>query len=156
MVGTAESLLTSLQDVLLEAAKLAGDEPPSGDADLNVRSSVVSGRQNTKRRSKLREIEHSYGPSATRFGRMLSELVSGSYAWDLFPDLRGPEREGPRIYELCRCEPVLRAMRASGELAEREELLQGRNTRFAALWQDSTLTDEDRRYETETLYADYF
>jgi hypothetical protein len=156
MAGTAESLLANLQDVLLEAAKVAGEGQPSGDADL-TRPRAHPGPGNSKRQqSKLREIEQSYGPSATRYGRMLSELISGSYAWDLFPDLRSPDQQGPRIYELCRSEPVLRAMRASGELAAREELLNERNTKFAAFWHDNSLTDEDRRYETEALYADYF
>ncbi|HEX5324176.1 MAG TPA: hypothetical protein VFW40_10345 [Capsulimonadaceae bacterium] len=146
MVQSAEFLLKSLQDVLLEAAQMAGDEQSAGKPAQAARQAQRA----------LRAVERSYGPSATRYGRMLSELVSGSSAWDLFPELRYAEQQGPRIYELCQCEPVLHAMRSTGELAAREKLLEERNARFSALWQDGNLTDEDRRYETEALYADYF
>ena len=50
------------------------------------------------RREAMRAVERTYGAQATRYGRLLNDLVSGSHAWDLFeePKSRG-DRPLPRI-----------------------------------------------------------
>ena len=133
---TAESLLQKLQQALLLAAK----EVPS----------AASARET------MRTVERAYGAQATRCGRLLLDLVSGSYAWDLFdgPKALGPHL--PRIHELCRCEPLLCLMRDSGEMAERERLLRERDTALAALWRTASASDEERRLESERISDDFF
>jgi len=133
--GTAEALLENLQRILLDAAQ-------------DVQSSSA--------REAMRAVERTYGVQATRYGRLLNDLVAGSYAWDL---VEGPATHGPhlpRIHELCQCEPLLRVMRESGELAEREGLLRQRDAALAAVWREESATDEDRRLAAESVYDDYF
>ena len=135
---SAETILQSLQGVLAEAARAVESDGPSGPPSPAA----------------LRRVERSLGVRATHYGRVLSDLVAGSHAWDLFEDAQS-DAPGPRVYELCRCEPLLRAMRDSGELDERERLLRERDARFVSLWQDSMLSEEERRGETEALHARY-
>lgn len=134
----AESLLQSLQSVLGEAAR--------------TRETVGQGAAGTI--STLRRAERTLGIRATHYGRVLSDLVTGSHAWDLFEDVQ-PGASGPRIYELCRCEPLLRVMRDSGELDARERLLRERDAQFVSLWQNPLLSEEERRGETEALHTAY-
>ena len=58
--GAAEALLRKLQAALGDAA---------GDASS---------------RAALRSVEREHGAAATRAGRLLGELLSGSHAWDLW------------------------------------------------------------------------
>ena len=138
---TAEALLAQLQRALLGAA---GDDPadePGGS------------------REALRAAERAYGAQATRCGRLLHDLLSGSHAWDLVPPPAGSRARArglPRVHELCACEPVLRAMRESGELAERERLLRARDAALAALWRDDSATEGARWLDAEAVHDDYF
>lgn len=135
---SAESLLRNLQNILAEAARALD---PDG---LGVSPTSES----------LRRVERSLGVRATHYGRVLNDLVCGSHAWDLFEDSH-TDASGPRIYELCRCEPLLRVMRDTGEMDARERLLRQRDARFVSLWQNPALSEEERRSETEALHADY-
>ena len=140
--STAETLLQNLQRVLLDAAQ----EVPTDQA----------GRITPAAREAMRAVERTHGVQATRYGRLLSDLVAGSYAWDLFQEPKTRGDRLPRIYELCQCEPLLRVMRESGELAERERLLRQRDAALAAVWREAGGTDEDRRLGAEAVYDDYF
>ena len=130
--GTAESLLQKLQAVL---GGVSGADPS---------------------RAALRGLEREHGAQATRFGRLLNDLVAGSHAWDLWeePSARGARL--PRLHELCVSEPVLQLMRESGELAERERLLRERDAALAAAWGQSGATDEERWLGAEAIQDDYF
>ena len=133
--GTAEAILQKFQAVL---GNVAGDDAP---------------------RATLRATEREHGAQATRWGRLLNELVSGSHAWDLWegpPGRAAPGARLPRGYELCVCEPVLRLMRESGELAERERLLRERDAALAAAWGRSGATDEARWLAAEEVQDGYF
>jgi hypothetical protein len=135
--GTAESILQKLQTVLREAE---GDTAAAGQT-----------------RAALRTFERTHGAQATRYGRLLHDLVTGSYAWDLFeePSPKAKSRL-PRIHELCVCEPLLQIMRESGELAARERLLKQRDSDLATLWRQTDLTEEGRWQATETAHDTYF
>ena len=137
---TAETLLQKLQQTLLDAA---GDAGPHGAGSLATRAA-------------LRTVERTYGAQATRYGRLLNDLVAGSHAWDLFEEPKARGSRLPRIHELCVCEPLLEVMRQSGELAERERLLKERDAALAALWQSGAATDESRWLDGETIHDDYF
>ncbi len=101
----------------------------------------------------VRDAERSYGAQATRAGRRLSDLLAGSPAWDLF-EKPGRSRQ-PRLHELCGAEPVLQAMRESGELTERERLLEQRDNSLTALWEREA-TEEDRWIASEEVHDAYF
>ena len=130
----AETLLQKIQECLRDAA---GNSPGS-------------------ERAALREIERRHGPQATRYGRMLHELIVGSHAWDLLKEPKMREARLPRLHELCVCEPLLQVMRESGELAERERLLGQRDAAQAALWCRADLTDEARWLGAEAIQDEYF
>ncbi len=136
--ATAETLLQSLQTLLADAV---------GSVDPEGHNSPPSP-------GTLRRVEQALGVRATHYGRVLNDLVNGSHAWDLFED-EPPSAHGPRIYELCRCEPLLRVMRDSGELEAREHLLRERDARFVSAWRNPTLSEEDRRAETDALVVGY-
>ena len=107
-------------------------------------------------RAGLRAAERASGAGATRAGRLLHDLISGSHAWDLFEQSRGRAlRRLPRVHTLCVCEPVLRAMRESGEMAERERLLAGRDAALAAVWRDPSGTEEERWRRAEDVRDEY-
>lgn len=109
-------------------------------------------------RADLRAAEREHGATATRAGRLLDELLAGSRAWDLWegPPGRAPAAARlPRLHELCVCEPVLRLMRESGELAERECLLRQRDGALAAAWGRTAATDEERWLGAEAVRDDY-
>ena len=139
MLGAAETLLQNLQRVLLESAQAASQTATP-----------------TERRDALRRAEREYGAQATHYGRALHDLVVGSHAWDLFEPPAAHKPGLPRVYELCHCEPLLRVMRESGELAERERLLRERDQALAALWQGPMRTPEAERLASEEVYAHYF
>jgi len=133
--GTAEALLKKLQSVLLGAAE---DDTGTGA------------------RAALRETERAHGAQATRWGRLLNDIVVGSHAWDL---LEGPPARGgrlPRLHELSVSEPLLQLMRESGELAERERLLRERDLALAVSWSRAGAMDEERWLEAEAIRDDYF
>lgn len=135
--GAAEALLRKLQAMLGDAA---GADPS---------------------RTALRAVEREHGAQATRWGRLLNDLVAGSHAWDLWegPQARGAQQQGvrlPRLHELCVSEPVLQLMRESGELAERERLLRERDAALAASWGRGGATDEERWLEAEAVQDEYF
>ena len=135
--GAAEALLRQLQAAL---GDVSGDAPS---------------------RASLRATERAHGAAATRAGRLLSDLVAGSHAWELWEGTpgRGTPGQGarlPRLHELCVCEPVLQLMRESGELAEREHLLRGRDAALAAAWGRGAATDEERWLDAEAIQDDYF
>lgn len=135
--GAAEALLRKLQSALGGAA---GDSPSRAD---------------------LRAAEREHGATATRAGRLLSDLVAGSRAWDLWEGppgrpARGQDARLPRLHELCVCEPVLRLMRESGELAEREHLLRERDAALAAAWGRAEASDEENWLEAEAIRDGYF
>lgn len=107
-----------------------------------------------------RVVERAYGTKATRAGRLLSELTEGSFAWDVFEDMAVAQGVSdvpavPRSGLLARCEPLLKLMRASGELGERERLLRARDARLQSLWLDSRLSDETRHAQVADVHADY-
>jgi len=132
--GAAEALLRKLQAALGDAA---------GDASS---------------RAALRSVEREHGAAATRAGRLLGELLSGSHAWDLWEGPPGRAAVGarlPRLHELCVCEPVLRLMRESGELAEREKLLRERDVSLFAAWGRAEARDEERWLDAEAVRDDY-
>ena len=134
---TAEALLQKLQAVLGGAA---GADPS---------------------RAALRTVEREHGAQATRWGRLLNDLLAGSHAWELWegPQERGAHQPGarmPRLHELCVSEPVLRLMRESGELAERERLLRERDIALAAAWGRDGVTDEERWLAAEAVQDEYF
>ena len=138
---TAETILQKLQQVLIEAG---GDTPEAGQT-----------------RTALKTVERTHGAQATRYGRLLHDLVNGSHAWDLFEEpqrgqskSRGPSL--PRIHALCVCEPLLQIMRDSGELTERERLLKERDSGLAALWRREGQSEESRWLETEAIHDAYF
>ena len=97
-------------------------------------------------RSALRAAERAHGAGANRAGRLLQDLLAGSHAWDLFEAGVGQGRGGrrPRVHALCVCDPVLRAMRESGEMDERERLLAQRDADLAAVWREPLRTEEER------------
>lgn len=97
-------------------------------------------------RSALRAVERAHGAGVTRAGRRLQDLLDGSRAWDLFEAGVGQRRGGrrPRVHALCICDPVLRAMRESGEMGERERLLTYRDAALADVWRPSLATEEER------------
>jgi len=135
--GAAESLLKQLQTALGGAA---GDAPS---------------------RAALRAVERAHGAAATRAGRLLSELVAGSHAWDLWEGPPGHQAQAhgarlPRLHELCVCEPVLQLMRESGEMVEREHLLRERDAALAEIWARREATDERRWLDSETVQDEYF
>ena len=130
--GTAEALLQKLQAILGDAA---GNDPS---------------------RAVLRATEREHGTQATRYGRLLSDLVSGSHAWDLWEGPQGRGERLPRLHELCVSEPLLRLMRESGELAERERLLRERDAALAAVWGRGGATDEERWLAAEAVQDEYF
>jgi len=132
MDETAESLLQKLQQALGNSA-----------------GGMVASDRNA-----LRAVERTYGAQATRYGRLLSDLVTGSAAWDLF-EKPGRSRL-PRLHELCVCEPLLQTMRESGELAEREQLLRQRDTALSAVWGQTSATEEERWAGAEAIYDKYF
>ena len=135
--GTAEAILQKLQTVLREAE---GDATAAGQT-----------------RAALRSVERTHGAQATRYGRLLHELVTGSHAWDLFEEPSSKAKlRLPRIHELCVCEPLLQLMRESGELAARECLLKQRDSDLAALWHQTDLTEGGRWQATETVQDTYF
>ena len=78
------------------------------------------------------EIERSYGVKATHYGRLLSDLVMDSFAWELFAKRDKQGNYTSQIRGLCECEALLRVMRDTGELADRERLLRERDTGFVA------------------------
>ena len=136
--GAAEALLRQLQAALGGAS--GGGSPSRAD---------------------LRTAEREHGATATRAGRLLSDLVAGSRAWDLWEGPPGRQARGqdgrlPRLHELCVCEPVLRLMRESGELAEREHLLRERDAALAAAWGHAGASDEERWLESEAIRDGYF
>ena len=115
----------------------------------------------TPSRAALRTVEREYGATATRAGRLLSELVAGSRAWDLWEGppgraARGRDGRLPRLHELCVCEPVLRLMRESGELAKREHLLRERDAALAMAWGHGSASDEGHWLEAEAIRDGYF
>ena len=132
--GAAEALLRRLQAALGSAS---GADPS---------------------RAELRAAEHEHGAAATRAGRLLDELLSGSHAWDLWegppPGRAAVGARLPRLHELCVCEPVLRLMRESGELAEREKLLRERDASLACAW-GRAATDEEHWLDAEAIRDDY-
>lgn len=137
MDETAETLFEKFRQALSDAA---GGPDPSD-------------------RSALQAVEEVYGAQATRTGRRLSDLLAGSPAWDIFEK---PARSRlPRLYVLCGAEPVLRAMRESGELDAREMLLKQRDTALAAVWEQGLAweqglsTDEERWAAAEAIHEDY-
>lgn len=135
--GTAEALLQKLQAVLGDTT---GADPS---------------------RAALRATEREHGAQATRWGRLLNDLLAGSHAWDLWegPQARGAQQPGarlPRLHELCVSEPVLRLMRESGELTERERLLRERDAALAAAWARGGVTDEERWLDAEAVQDVYF
>ena len=132
MEKTAESLLCNLRQALSDAA---GAGSPTNLTEMQA-------------------IEHAYGVQATRDGRILSDLTAGSLAWNLF-EKPGRSRL-PRTHELSVFEPVLRAMRESGEMAERERLLTQRDTALAAVWGGASATDEERWLGAEAIQDYYF
>ena len=131
-MNDAESLLQKLQQTLCDGANLL----------------------NSSDRDALRDAERAHGAQATRYGRLLNELTEGSVAWDLWE--KAGRARLPRVHELCLCEPLLRTMRESGELAERERLLKQRDAALADLWQQASATNEELRQGAETLYDEYF
>jgi hypothetical protein len=130
--GTAEALLQKLQAVLGDAA---GADPS---------------------RAALRSVEREHGAQATRWGRLLNDLVAGSHAWDLWEARQAHPAPLPRLHELCVCEPVLQLMRESGELAEREHLLRERDAALAMAWGRPAATDEEWWLEAEAVQDGYF
>ena len=135
--GAAEALLKQLQVALGGAA---GDAPSRAD---------------------LRTVEREHGATATRAGRLLSDLVAGSHAWDLWEGPPGRAATGhgarlPRLHELCVCEPVLQLMRESGELAEREHLLRERDAALASAWGRAAASDEEHWLAAEAIRDGYF
>ena len=108
-------------------------------------------------RAALRAVEREHGGQATRYGRLLNDLVAGSHAWDLWEGPPRRETGMPRLHALSVSEPVLRLMRESGELAERERLLRERDS---PPWPPpggaSEATDEARWLAAETVQDEYF
>jgi len=130
--GFAEDLLARLQRHLLERARAT----PFATLDTGA---------NTARET-LRSMERTYGIAATQYGRRLHDLLTGTTAWMLFE--RPKPRSGrrlPQIRELSACEPLLRVMRESGELAERERCLQARDAALITISQDPTVGEPMRR-----------
>ena len=111
-------------------------------------------------RAALRTAERAHGAQATHCGRRLHDLMTGSHAWELVEDAPRPSKAGgdrmPRLHELCVSEPVLAAMRDSGELAAREQLLRERDAALAALWHQPDMPEEERWQASEDIQDDYF
>ena len=103
----------------------------------------------------VQSVEKNYGARAIRAGRCLDELLAGSTAWELFEPPVPRRSRLPRLHELSQCAPLLNIMRESGELGDRERAFVQKDAKLAALWQDSTLTDEQRRLQTESEYSHY-
>jgi len=103
--------------------------------------------------STVQDAERSYGAQATRAGRRLNDLLADSPAWDLL--VKPGHSRLPRLHELCGAEPVLQAMRESGELAERERLLEQRDASLTGLW-NREATEEDRWIASEEVHDAYF
>lgn len=141
--GAAERLLHNLQRVLLVAAQAVHSE---GDDQREITDAD---------RDAIRDAEQSYGAQCTHYGRLLNELVSGSHAWDLFE--KSPDHPAglPRVYEISQCEPLLRIMRESGELAERENLLRGRDMALSSLWLDPSRSEHEQRILADRIHEDY-
>lgn len=134
---TAETLLQNLQQALMGAGR------------------GVPGVPSASARDEMRAVERTYGPRATRWGRALDELLAGSYAWNLF-EAPPPRRSRlPRVHDLSQCEPLLRVMRDSGELAERERLRHERDAALEALWHKVGRTEEERRLAAQAVQDDY-
>jgi hypothetical protein len=144
MEESAESILKSYQEVLLLTARAGGFAALIGsDKPLSDRDAML-------------EAERAYGAKGSQHGRLLSELLVDSFAWDFFAqrDKRGNYTSS--IRGLCECEPLLKIMRDSGELAEREGLLSERDNGFVAVWQNPSLTNDQRQRETQAAYDTYF
>ena len=120
------------------------EEPPEALAESLLRQ--FQDAFGTGDRAALRAAERAHGAGANRAGRLLQDLLAGSHAWDLFEAGVGQGRGGrrPRVHALCVCDPVLRAMRESGEMGERERLLAQRDEALAAVWREPSRTEEER------------
>ena len=139
MEATAEELLKRFQKVLLEKARVV---PHSTGTAGAISSSV-------------RDVERIYGPQASQFGRRLQELLTGTYAWDLFERARPRKSRLPQFHELSRCGALLLVMRESGELDERERLLTARDTGLVNVWRDPTMSELDRQTAADELDREY-
>jgi hypothetical protein len=144
---TAEELLRKFQKVLLDKAQAV----PTAAGALSTSTERLS---NTERQA-VRRVEQAYGPMATQVGRRLQELLTGSYAWDLFERARPRRSRLPKLHELSRCEPLILLMRESGELAERERLLTDRDSRLTEIWRDSGLSELDRQTAAHSFEEQY-
>ena len=151
MKMTAEEVLNRLQQTLLERAdaqplvaprNFSGKEPDSAGSTRLV----------------LRSLEETWGASATQLGRWLTDLLHGSAAWEIVqqPQPRKIKRLLlPRPPEISRCEPVLRIMRESGELSERERLLHDRDAALNFLWKSAALHEVERQQVAQEIYDRY-
>lgn len=152
---TAEGVLRRLQQQLIdraEAKPLAVFSP----VGYKEEPPVAGGP-----RHRLRDLEEAWGASATREGRWLNELLQGSAAWEIIerPQPGKKRRDAPplpRFREISRCETLLRIMRESGELAEREHLLKERDTALRAIMQDAMLPEIGRQRAVREVYTHYF
>jgi len=137
--ATAEELLNRFQKVLIEKARVV----PNSTGTIGAISTSV------------RDVERAYGPQATQFGRRLQELLTGTYAWDLFERARPRKSRLPQFHELSRCGALLAVMRESGELDERERLLRARDSGLLDVWRDSSLSELDRQTAADALDNSY-
>jgi hypothetical protein len=136
----AEELLKNLQTVMMDRAEAIPSNAPG---------------QAVSPRHKLKTVEKKYGPAATQYGRRLHDLLLGSPAWSLF-DRSTPLRSRViPIQQLSRCAPLLKIMRESGELAERERLLAERDQALVSTWNDSSLSPYDREQRANAAYDGY-
>lgn len=138
---TAEELLRKFQALFVEKAPAA----PISAGALATSNATQTARM----------VERIYGHQATVYGRRLQELLTGTYAWDLFTRARPRKSRLPRIHEISRCEPLLGIMRESGELARRERLLEERDAALVEIWRDESIDEIDRRAAAADVEARY-
>jgi hypothetical protein len=150
---SAEELLRKFQNVLLERAQ-AGSLTAGALSMPGERPQARPTATSTVRQT-VRLVERTYGPLATQYGRRLQELLTGSYAWDLFERSKPRRSRLPQMHELSRSEPLLLVMRESGELDERERLLVKRDTALVETWRDVSLSEIDRQDAAAALETDY-
>ena len=153
---TAEGVLRRLQQQMLEVA----------EAKPFAAFAVVDNREDSEALTAgssphtLRGLEEAWGASATQRGRWLSELLEGSAAWEILErPLPGRKQRDapplPRSRDITRCEPLLRIMRESGELSERERLLKERDETLRAMGKDAMLPEAERRRAVSEVFDRY-
>lgn len=157
MDETAEEVLRRFQKQMREQAEtwpLPATFAPTKDED------TFAAPADSAQRPLLHRLEETWGASATQAGRWLDELLQGSAAWEIIErPLPGRKKRGEvppllRFREIGHCEPLLRIMRESGELAERERLLQARDHALRAIARASAF-EAERHQAAGEIYDGY-